>query len=112
MIDDTHEKYESSDISSCEEVESGAWSSLIDNTDEWSKSSEVSSWEQVQTSYMVKYTKGRISSEDLNNLYNGKTSLESKGSDKVVSDDKSDRDNNIYAMIKTLLGIKGLKIGS
>ena len=43
MIDHTDEKCESSDISSCEEVESDARSSLIDNTDEWSKSSEVSS---------------------------------------------------------------------
>ena len=56
----------------------------------------------MQTLYMVHNTKGRISSEDLNNLDYGKTSLESKGSVKVVSDDKSDLDNNLYAMIKTL----------
>ena len=33
MIDHTDEKYESSDISSCEEVKSDARSSLIDSTD-------------------------------------------------------------------------------
>ena len=42
---------------------------MIDKTDDRSKSSEVNSHEQLQTSCMVYSTEVRISSEDINNIY-------------------------------------------
>ena len=53
---------------------------------------------------MVYNVKWHISPEDLNNLNKRTTSLGSKGSDQVVSDDKSDLDN-IYMI--TSEGSKG-----
>ena len=81
IIEDTDEKYMSSEVSSCEEVESDAPSSAIDDTEGGSESLGVSSREQVQTPSMVYSTEGRISSEGLNNLYDGIRNLKSKGSD-------------------------------
>ena len=62
---------------------------MIDKTDDRSKSSEVNSHEQLQTLCMVYSTEVRISSEDINNIYDEITNL-TKGSDRVTSDDKSD----------------------
>ena len=60
------------------------------NDTEGDKSSEVNSREQIQTSSMVyNAAEGRISSEDINNLYNRKKGFRSKGSDRVVGGDKS-----------------------
>ena len=55
--------------------------------------SDVSSREQVQTPFMIYNTERHICSEDLNNLDKDTMSVESKGSDKVASDDTSVLDN-------------------
>ena len=66
---------------------------MVANPDEGSTSSEVSSYEQMQSnapSSMVDDThEGRISSKDISNLYHGIANLESKSSDSVVGDHKS-----------------------
>ena len=62
-----------------------------------SNSSDVSSREQVQTPFMIYNTERHICSEDLNNLDKDTMSVESKGSDKVASDDTSVLDN-LYNM--------------
>ena len=53
----------------------------IDDDTEGNNSSEVSACKQLQTSSLVYNTKGRISLEGLDNLYDGIRTLQSKGSD-------------------------------
>ena len=61
--------------------------------------------EQVQTPFMIYNTERHICSEDLNNLDKYTMSVESKGSDKVASDDTSVLDNLYNGT--TGLGSKG-----
>ena len=82
----------SSDVIFREKVKINAPSSMIDDT-QGSKSSKVSSREKVQTSFMVYNAEERISSKDLNNINKETASEGSKGSDETVSDAKSDLHN-------------------
>ena len=84
----------SSEVSSCKQVEINIMSPLIMDT-ERKNTSRVNSSKQVQTSSMVYNAEGRVSSEYLDTLYNGKTSVEYKGSDRVISNDKSYLDNRM-----------------
>ena len=69
------------------------------------RSSVVSYREQKQTSSMVHNTKGHIILKYINIRNKRTTSLELKGSERVVSDDKPDL-NDLHD-IKTSLGSKG-----
>ena len=72
----------SSNVSSCEQTTMNDLLSTIDGTDrKGCKTAETSSLEQVRTSYIVNNTEGRISSEGLNNLYDGIRNLQSNVSD-------------------------------
>ena len=96
MIDDTGGR-KSSEVSSCERMQGNTLSSIIGDTDKKNKSPEVSSCEQVESntpSYMIDDTEKRVSSEDLDNVCDEMTNLESKGTgNSVVSNDTSNRDN-------------------
>ena len=69
------------DVSFCEKIEGNTFSATINgNGRKGCKASEVNSFDQVRTSSIIYNTKGCISSEGLNNLYDKIRNLQSKGS--------------------------------
>ena len=86
------------DVSFCEQVECSIFSPTNNGNvrKDMCKTSDVNFLEQVRTTSSITYnTKGRISSEGLNNLFDGVRNLQSKGSDLDSSSDetKSEKDS-------------------